>query len=200
MKNNLKMILFVIILGSITSILLLGMDALTSDRIEQNKEAQIKSVVLSINDISFNYTNIHTVFDDKIRTFTYGDFTFYQDEVTRNISFIFEGEGVWGDIRGIITLDEDFEKIIGISILSQVETPGLGGVVAEEKYLRTYQNVTFVNNIIEIIKPDNTPNDINQVDAIAGATRTSEKFEIILNTNYLLYKNVWDTRPMEDRL
>jgi len=200
MKNNLKMILFVIVLGSITSLLLLGMDALTSDRIEQNKEAQIKSVVLSINDISFNYTNIHTVFNDKIRTFTYEDITFYQDEVTRNISFIFEGEGVWGDIRGIITLDEDFEKIIGISILSQVETPGLGGVVAEEKYLRTYQNVTFVNNIIEIIKPDNTPNDINQVDAIAGATRTSEKFEIILNTNYLLYKNVWDTRPMEDRL
>jgi Na+-transporting NADH:ubiquinone oxidoreductase subunit C len=200
MNNNIKMILFVIILGSITSTLLLGMDLLTADRIEQNKEAQIKSVVLSINDISFNYNNIHTVFDDKIMTYTYDDITFYQDEVTRNISFVFEGEGVWGDIRGIITLDEDFEKIIGISILSQVETPGLGGVVAEEKYLKTYEDVTFIDNAIEIIKPDNIINESNQVDAIAGATRTSEKFQIILNTNYVLYRSIWDNRPLEDRL
>jgi Na+-transporting NADH:ubiquinone oxidoreductase subunit C len=200
MNNNMKLILFVIILGAITSFLLLGMDLLTADRIEQNKEAQIKSVVLSINDISFNYTNIHTVFDETIMTYTYDDITFYQDEVTRNISFIFVGEGVWGDIRGIITLEDDFETIVGISILSQVETPGLGGVVAEEKYLSNYENVTFIDNAIEIIKPDNTPNDPNQVDAISGATRTSEKFQIILNTNYILYKNIWDDRPLEDRL
>jgi Na+-transporting NADH:ubiquinone oxidoreductase subunit C len=198
MNNNLKMILFVIILGSITSFLLVGMDLLTSDRIEQNKEAQIKAVVLNINDIDFNYSNIHSVFDEKITIYNYDDKTFYVDPITKNISFIFNGSGLWGDIRGIITLDESFEVIIGISILAQQETPGLGGIIAEEKYLRTFVNIRFIDNEIEVIRRDNTPNEPNQVDAIAGATGTSNAFQEILNTQYIAFKVVWENRPLED--
>ena len=43
MSQNLKLIIFVVVLGLVTSGLLLGADALTKDRIELNKEAKLKS-------------------------------------------------------------------------------------------------------------------------------------------------------------
>ena len=49
MNQNLKLLFFVIILASVTSILLIGMDAITADRIEQNEEAKLKSFVLNAN-------------------------------------------------------------------------------------------------------------------------------------------------------
>ena len=199
MSNNMKMIVFVILLGLITSLFLMGMDLLTAERIEANREAKFKSIVLNANDIDFNYGNIHDVFADRIdkieKVVTTNDqsvsYFFYQDKTTKNISYEFAGEGVWGEIRGIITLDENLVEIINIAILAQVETPGLGGIIAERKYLNTFNGIIFIDDKIIISKKDNTPNQPNEVDAISGATRTSNQFRNIMNTNYELYKFAW---------
>ncbi len=199
MNQNLKLLFFVIILASVTSILLIGMDALTADRIEQNEEAKLKSFVLNANEISFNYGNIHDVFDEKINIVTIEmmegnslvNYVFYQNEATGAISYEFIGDGVWGKISGIITLESDFETIVNISIISQVETPGLGGIVAEENYLKQFVGKSFIENEIYIIKKDSVENADNEVDAISGATRTSSSFNVILNTSYQAYKDAW---------
>ena len=44
------------------------------------------------------------------------------------------------------------------------------------------------------INKDSTPNKENEIDAITGATRTSESFEIIMNDNYVVYKAAWESR------
>ncbi|MDX9692299.1 MAG: FMN-binding protein, partial [Acholeplasmataceae bacterium] len=138
MNSNLKMIIFVVILGTVTSLFLMGMDALTADRIEANKEAEFKSVILNVYDVSYNFNNIHDIFEDAVdrttKTVADGDlegtYDFYVDSLTGAISFEFSGDGVWGEISGIITLDSTFTEIISITVLQQVETPGLGGIVA----------------------------------------------------------------------
>jgi len=199
MNNNIKLIFFVIILGSITSLFLLGMDALTSDRIDANREAEFKSVILNAYNVSFNFGNIHDVFEEKVnrveKTLATGDhagtYVFYQDLVTNAISFEFIGDGVWGEISGIITLDSNFETIVRITVLQQVETPGLGGIVATRKYLDTFGGIIFIDDEILVIRKDNNPNDLNEVDAIAGATRTSIAFQNILNNAYAAYKDAW---------
>lgn len=199
MNNNLNLIIFVIILGSVTSLFLLGMDALTKDRIEANREAEFKSVILNAYNVSFNFGNIHDVFDEKVgrieKRVTNGDqfedFVFYQDLVTNAISFEFTGDGVWGEISGIITLDSSFSTILNITVLQQVETPGLGGIIATRKYLDTFNGIIFIDDEISVIRKDSTPNAQNEVDAIAGATRTSNAFEVILNQTYAMYKNAW---------
>jgi len=199
MSNNLKLIIFVIILGSVTSLFLLGMDALTSDRIEANREAEFKSVILNAYNVSFNFGNIHDVFDEKVnrieKSVTVGEnveiYVFYQDLVTNAISFEFSGDGVWGEISGVITLDSTFTTILNITVLQQVETPGLGGIIATRKYLDTFNGITFIDDEIQVIRKDNIPNAENEVDAIAGATRTSNAFETIINQTYALYKNAW---------
>lgn len=192
MNQYVKMILFVIILGTITSLLLLGGDYLTKDLIEANKAADLKSAILDANDISYTFSNIHDIFAEKIDVLEIDGLTFYVDKETGSISYLFDGGGVWGPIIGIITLESDFETIQSIKILQQEETPGLGGVIAESNYLSTFVGIKMVPQI-EINK-DTSTNAVNEIDAITGATRTSKAVELILNQSYTEHKIAWDNR------
>jgi len=188
MNQNLKMMIFVVILGLVTSALLLGANALTEDRIELNKEAKLKSAILDGFDIEYNFTNIHDVFDDSVTILEEDGYTFYVNDQTGSVAYRFEGSGLWGPIIGILTLESDFETIVRITILEQEETPGLGGVVAERPYLDNYVGVKMIPSI-DVTKEGAT--EPNQVDAITGATGTSNAFEGILNDNYDAYSAAW---------
>ena len=183
MKRYLKMVWFILILGSLTSVVFVGMEIWTRPLIDANAANELKSIVLSANDISFNTGNISTVFDENIEVKEIGEFTFYIEKNSGRVSYQFSGGGVWGLIIGIITLENDKETIRQIRIMQQEETPGLGGVVADLKYLAKYVGIKIVPKI-EINIPDSSPNKPNEVDSITGATRTSKAFEQILNDSY----------------
>ena len=191
MNQNIKMILFVVILGTITSVLLIGMDILTKDRIIANEEALLKSAVLNANEVSYTFTNIHDIFAEEVEVIESEGLTLYLHTESGNVSYVFEGGGVWGPIIGMITLAPDFETIVQITILQQEETPGLGGIVADPLYLANFVGIKMVPTI-EINK-DPAPNKENEVDAITGATRTSSSFERILNDNYTLHLDAWNS-------
>jgi Na+-transporting NADH:ubiquinone oxidoreductase subunit C len=182
------MIVFVVILGAFTSVLLLGMNALTSDRIAANDEAKLKATVLDAYEIAYTYSNINEIFDENVTVYEVDGNTFYQDERTGYVTFRFEGGGVWGPIIGLITLEDDLETIVYISILEQEETPGLGGVVAERNYLNNFVGKQME---IDIVKDAENLGD-DQVDSITGATRTSDAFENILNNTYQSLIPIWE--------
>ncbi|MDI6453363.1 FMN-binding protein [Peloplasma aerotolerans] len=192
MIQHLKLILFVVVLGSVTSLLLLGMDHLTRERIIANEEAEIKATLLKAYDIEFTYANIHDVFDDHVQIIEIDGLIFYLEENSGAISFHFDGGGVWGPITGIITLESDFETIKAVAVLQQEETPGLGGVVAESQYLAKFVGVKMVPELIITKTVD--PDADNEVDAIVGATRTSNAFRNILNNAYALHLDAWNSR------
>lgn len=189
MNKQVKMLVFVLFLGTFTSILLLIMGLITEDRIENNQAALVKSAILDGFDIEYNFANINDVFDDEVVVYEEGDNVIYQDPTTGYVSFQFEGGGVWGPIIGILTLEDDWETIVEITILEQEETPGLGGVVAERNYLDNYVGKQMQ---IDVIKGATVLSD-NQVDSITGATRTSDAFELILNTDYQSYLTIWES-------
>jgi Na+-transporting NADH:ubiquinone oxidoreductase subunit C len=188
MNQNLKLLIFIVLLGLVTSALLLGADALTSERIELNREAKLKSAILEGFDIEYTFTNIHDIFEQDVDIVIEDEYTFYVNNETGSIAYQFEGSGLWGPISGIITLESDFETIVRITILQQEETPGLGGVVAERPYLNKYVGVKMTPSI-DVTKEGATQD--NQVDAITGATGTSYAFEDILNANYSDYNAAW---------
>lgn len=191
MKNYIKMIIFVLVMGSATALLLGGMDMLTKERIAENELAELKSNILEAYGISYTLGNIHEVFGDEVEEETHDGITFYIDGNTGAVSYIFEGNGVWGPIIGIITLKSDFETIQKITILQQEETPGLGGVIAESKYLENYVNKKMEPSLAIVKAPEDSP---NEVVAISGATRTSNAFQTILNTSYAEAKTAWGGR------
>jgi len=203
MKEYLKMIVFVLVMGIVTSGVLIGMDQLTADRIAANESAEIKTTIMDAYGIAYTTVTLHDVFATSVDVVTSGDFTFYVDKTSGAVSYEFLGGGVWGPISGIITLESDFRTIRQIKVLDQEETPGLGGRIAEPDILGRF--VGIVLNLsadqgsygspryLEINK-NTSDNAANEIDAIAGATRTSERFEVIFNTTYEAARAAWDAR------
>jgi Na+-transporting NADH:ubiquinone oxidoreductase subunit C len=189
MKPTVRMILFVLVMAVITSGILLGVEALTAERIQNNQDAKIKIAILESHGIDYTLATINETFDQEIDIIVSGDWTFYVNPDTNAVSFAISGGGVWGPIEGILTLESDFETILSVKILQQEETPGLGGVIAESQYLATFVGKKMLPQF-EINK-DTAPNLPNEIDSIVGATNTSKRFQDIMNDDYTQARLAW---------
>lgn len=74
-------------------------------------------------------------------------------------------------------MDSNFEKLYGLRVISQAETPGLGGRIAEKQFQERFKDVE-VQPSLRIVKFASAP---NEVDAVTGASKTSEALEEIIN-------------------
>lgn len=185
MKRILNILGFVLVLGSVTSLLIIGMDTLTFERIKANEQALFQSSVLEAFDISYTTATINDVFLENVEPIELevaGEIiTVYRDPVSGRVSMEMSGGGVWGPIIGVLTLEPDFVTIVAVAILQEEETPGLGGRITEPAYLAKYQGVRF--NPTVVVTKESAAAD-NEVDAITGATGTSNSFQRILNDTH----------------
>lgn len=203
MKQYTKMLTFVFIMGFLTSLVFVGMDALTAERIEANKDAAIYSAVLNHNEISFNSGNLADVFNENITVeeviYEGQTLSFYINEENGNVSFmygVFALGGLWGPLRGVITLESDFQTIVNVTVLEEQETPGLGGKVKNRDFLDQFIGLVLIPELdrpVEVNK-DAAANEANEVDEISGATGTSTAFERLLNDSYQIYRDLWLNR------
>lgn len=189
MKKYISMLLFVLILGIVASGILIGMDTLTADRIEANEEIDLRLTVLNVFEIPYDMSSINEIYESEISIETIDGLDFYLAP-SGEVGFHIEGSGVWGPIIGFMAIDDEFETIKNVAILQQEETPGLGGVVAEEEYLAQFEEVKVIPRLE--INQDASPNKENEVDAITGATRTSKAFEEIINNAINRYRSAWE--------
>ncbi len=206
MKHYTKMLAFVFIMGFLTSLVFVGMDALTAERIEANKDAAIYSAVLTHNEISYNSGNLTDVFNENIMIeevdYQGQTLSFYINESNGNVSFmygVFSLGGLWGPVRGVITLESDFQTIVNITVLEEQETPGLGGKVKNREFLDQFVGLVLLPELdrpVEVNK-DAAENKSNEVDEISGATGTSNAFERLLNDSYQIYRDLWLNRGEE---
>jgi Na+-transporting NADH:ubiquinone oxidoreductase subunit C len=112
------------------------------------------------------------------------------------IGFIFQGQGFWDVIRGIIVLSADLGTVENLRFLEQHETPGLGARIEEEWFLEEFQGLDIAwdapadGRIIigQVLDPDAA----NQVDAITGATQTSQALMRMLNQELHAFRTAYE--------
>jgi len=189
MKDQIKMIIFVFILGIVAASILVGSDTYTKPIIEEYQEYAFKKTILTSFEIEHTQENVLDIYSENIKAEEIDDITFYYSEAG-NVGFEFEGKGLWGPIEGFMTLESDYVTIQGVQITYNEETPGLGGIIAEQWYLDKYKGKKFTPEIL--IKKDADMASDSEVDAITGATGTSDAFELILNQTYVERKGVLD--------
>ncbi|MGE4320504.1 MAG: FMN-binding protein [Acholeplasmataceae bacterium] len=204
MKQYIQLVIFVGILGLITSLAFVGMDLLFSARIEANENKALYQAILNHNDATYTEETLFDVFNSEITVEDYQvhgeDVKLYIDNQTNNISFIFgifAESGYINDIVGVLTIEDDFKTIVDITILQQGETPGLGGKVVLREFLDQFVGLEFddTSETPIVIGPLGTTGNLpNEVDQIAGATNTSNAFMRILNESYFIYKDLWESR------
>ena len=102
------------------------------------------------------------------------------------------GAGLWGPIWGYIGLEGDLKTIKAVCFGHKGETPGLGAKIADEpSFAEAFvgQQVGSGNVLFEILKPANRQTELNGVDAISGATITSQALGNTLNQWFGFYQN-----------
>lgn len=103
------------------------------------------------------------------------------------------GSGLWDAIWGNIALESDLNTIAGVSFDHQQETPGLGAEIKEnESWKKQYIGKQFYDNNGNLVSIDavkgGAKDPLHQVDAISGATITSDGVDAMLKTYMKLYQ------------
>ena len=102
------------------------------------------------------------------------------------------GAGLWGPIWGYIGLEQDLKTIKSVCFGHKGETPGLGAKIADEPaFAAAFTGKTIGDGevLFEVTKPANRQTENNGVDAISGATITSQALGVTLNQWFGFYKN-----------
>ncbi len=81
--------------------------------------------------------------------------------------------GFQGNIKMMVGVDSEFKKILGLKIIENIETPGLGNLITEADWLKQFAGLSAEDKII-VIKNQTPEEENNEIEAITGATISSQ--------------------------
>lgn len=172
-KERVFPLLFMFITTTLCILLTSGLYLLTQDRAQANELSFTRRAILEAGDLDFTNTTegiesaYHQLIEEQV-----GYYTARGDFGTRYIIPL-EGPGLWGTISIMVGLQEDLQTFTGVAIVSQNETPGLGGRIEEAWFTAQFKGKRAPMVLVE----EGTSSLANEIDAITGATRTSEYFK-----------------------
>lgn len=105
------------------------------------------------------------------------------------VAIPFSGRGYSAPIEGFIGLEPDLKTLRAMVVTYQAETPGLGGQVGSVAFLEQFQG-KHVDGL-RLVRHGALAD--NEVDAITGATYTSQRFQAILD------KTIVDVQALRSR-
>jgi Na+-transporting NADH:ubiquinone oxidoreductase subunit C len=98
------------------------------------------------------------------------------------------GYGLWSTMHGFLALKSDLRTVQGFGFYQHGETPGLGGEIDNPKWIALWPGKQVFNEsgelVVQVVKGGVDPQSekaVHQVDALAGATLTSN------GVNHLLH-------------
>lgn len=97
-----------------------------------------------------------------------------------------QGNGYQGVIKLMIGLTPDLSEITGLSILEQVETPGLGGRISEQAFQEQFRGVKTKPEV-DYVK-NQKPESDNEIQAVTGATISSRSVVTIINRSVVKFQ------------
>lgn len=185
-KSFIKPVLFMAIITLLFAGSLAAVNYITTDQIQFNQDAELRRKILNVFDrLSEEQDDetIQTVFNELIEEREIdGKPGYVLIEDGEEVAYALEvnGSGLWGSITGYLGLNQDLTETVGIDFTQQSETPGLGGLIDEQPYKEQYRGIDISNpqggNYLV-----NRPAPGGNIDAIAGATQTSNSVVNLIN-------------------
>lgn len=185
----LYVVLFTFIACALFVFILSAANQWTKPLADANREFTEMAAVLDAFDIRWgDKAEVAVLFNDNIQRIETSGPSAYLARIDGKEFLAVEqaGPGLWGTITVILAADKNAERVRGIQLVSQNETPGLGGRIDEEWFLAQFRGEKTAGGIRVISgaeakgSGDSDP-DNALVDGISGATRTSQAFEAIVN-------------------
>lgn len=106
----------------------------------------------------------------------------------KNVAFRAIGRGFQSELRILIGMDISMTEILNVNLLQQAETPGLGTKIATDPtadnpdwFMQQFDNMEVENKEIEYVKNTEPNKEKAEIQAITGATISSESVVKIIN-------------------
>ncbi len=193
MSTVAKMIIVLTTIAVLSGGILAFWDTHTQPKIQHHRLEALKAAITEILPPHDYYEEIA----ENGMTFYIGKMNDVEDPI--GIAFKAEGSGFQGKISMMVGVFPDFNKITGLKILEQIETPGLGTKIVEDPTNKT--NPFWFSEqfnglitqpeivIVKLGKPD-LPNGIH---AITGATISSRAVARLINEAINRAKQIYQT-------
>lgn len=184
-KGILYPVFFMVSITLIFTLSLSLLNELTIDRVKYNQTLNTRRTLVYIFNIATEASSGES-FDEVYDRYIYEReidgtkiYIAKTDDEVLGYAFPIQGYGLWGTIQGFAAISPDYSTLLGIDFTSHNETPGLGGRISDPDFKEQFRQLTLSDSRNEYIIY--RPSVGGSVDAIAGATLTSESVRKILN-------------------
>jgi Na+-transporting NADH:ubiquinone oxidoreductase subunit C len=207
MKKQLLSVVYMFLITLFFASLVSTVKLLSDRKIESNQAIKLQRVILKVLDISIKERisdeELSRLFSVRVKNIRVDEKTLYvgyreDGKTIRGYAIPVGGPGFWGPIQGMVGVNPEATKILGIAFYKHTETPGLGGRITEDWFSNQFKGLPLHpiegDQSIFYLRPAGMRKAPNELDAITGATNTSSAVEAFLNQelDYFL-KELWSS-------
>jgi Na+-transporting NADH:ubiquinone oxidoreductase subunit C len=185
---------FIIITALVFAGITAGVHGTLISRIRLNKETRNTRYLLDVMGIGFptaaDPAEIRAIERRRVEEAEVDGMKVYRslDKEGRPTGYVFpiRGKGFWGPMRGFVALGNDLDTIKGIVFTSHEETPGLGARVDERWFRDQFKGIKLSKSPGKdrfVFVGGSPAGGKNRVDAVTGATMTSNAVDRFLNAD-----------------
>lgn len=166
----------------------------TAERAAEQRTIASSRALLTALGIEFEPDEVLTIYEsDLVYDETTGVYRYDRNGETLYAK-AFAGSGLWGTIEFVLGVDSDVETIVGLEIVAHNETPGLGGRIDEAWYKEQFRGERLGANGAVALSTNPSGGDADKtngrVDAVTGASRTSEAMRDLVNAALETYREI----------
>ena len=193
-QGKLYTIIFTFIVSFVFVFVLAFANSATEKRVAFNQE--LFEVRAFLNSMNIDYSSGEDAVSkfENLEKITIQDTTLYSTNINNEkvYAYKFSGNALWGTVVGVLAVNKDVTRIIGLDIISHNETPGLGGRIEEKWFRDQFRNEKISKDGIKMkIGGEGDYNHSNsEFDSITGATRTSESMQKIINDTIKKFRSL----------
>lgn len=171
MTTIIKMLITLSVIGIVSGGLLSEISKWAAPQIAAHRKAATEEAIFMVQPEAKSYKKMELDFE------VYKVFDENENSVGYSLAYV--GSGFQGKIRIMVGLNEELNRVIGLQVLEQIETPGLGTKIVEKPFTDQFIDLSLDPKAawVKGVEPSNP----NEIQAITGATISSVAIIDILN-------------------
>ncbi|MFP3953698.1 MAG: RnfABCDGE type electron transport complex subunit G [Candidatus Acetothermia bacterium] len=171
MKQIMKMVLVLTVLGLVSGLVLSLVSNYATPIINENNREAIKEAIFYV---------LPKTEDYEVKTIEGKDIYVTRDSEgqVNGYAFTASGSGYQGTIELMVGVNSNLEEIQGIQVLDSSETPGLGGKIRGDNFKNKFRGEDASGGV-SLVK--SAPTEPGEIEAITGATISSKAVVDIIN-------------------
>jgi len=176
MNESLKMVMVLFLITVVSGGSLALVDNATRAKIEINKEMALNAGLKLLIPEADTFTKNEVTHEGE----KYILYKATKENTLVGWGFLLSGPGFQDKIEVVVAANAQVSQLIGIDILDQKETPGLGAEIDKPKFENQFKGLSIEKEIgyIKNVKPQAGS---NQIQAISAATISTDKLLQIIN-------------------